>query len=578
MAYVSTPGEIPPFNGAFNIALQGPQGIPGAVGPQGPPGTPGEPGPEGPQGEEGEQGPQGDQGIPGDPGGPPGPEGPAGPAGPTGPEGPASIVPGPPGAPGPAGPAGATGPQGPAGVPDPELIGDTVAGLLVAGSNITLTYDDPGNKLTIASTGGSGGGGLTVSDTPPANPTDGMLWWESDTCRLYVRYNDGVGPAQWVEAVAVPNIDTSGFVMRSGDAMTGHLSLPTTPAAANAVRKDYVDAAITAYAAPFDAMAYSGMQINGNFEVSQEFGTTGGTGSGRSFCDGWRCAYGGTMIMTSGIGASGMPDKPVIGYIYASTAQASLATDSYAAITTTIEGYRAARLAWGTASARPITIGFWSQHTRVGTYCLSIRNPDASRSYVATYTQNVINAPEWKTITIPGCTDGVWGYTNGAAMTLFFMAAAGTAYNAPAANTWGAGYLSVAGQVNNVQAVNDTLRLMGVVILHGTQAPTAAQAPLIMRPYDQELLTCQRYWQLADMSMRCHFAAGNQVLTQIVPTINKRSAATFTVRSAGTLSANLANVTITHDLTDAIAMGMTNTAAAGDCYCLQRIYNVDARL
>ena len=36
--------------------------------------------------------------------------------------------------------------------PDPETIDDRVAGLLKAGSNIVLTYDDVGNALTIAST------------------------------------------------------------------------------------------------------------------------------------------------------------------------------------------------------------------------------------------------------------------------------------------------------------------------------------------------------------------------------------------------------------------------------------------
>jgi len=80
---------------------------------------------------------------------------------------------------------------------------------------------------------GSGGGGLTISDTPPGTPTDGMLWWESDTGKLYVRYNDGVGAAQWVEAVAVPQIDTSSFTTK------------TYVDAADALKADktYVDAA-----------------------------------------------------------------------------------------------------------------------------------------------------------------------------------------------------------------------------------------------------------------------------------------------------------------------------------------------
>lgn len=38
-----------------------------------------------------------------------------------------------------------------------ELVDDRVATLLVAGSNITLTYNDASNTLTIAASGGSGG-------------------------------------------------------------------------------------------------------------------------------------------------------------------------------------------------------------------------------------------------------------------------------------------------------------------------------------------------------------------------------------------------------------------------------------
>jgi hypothetical protein len=48
--------------------------------------------------------------------------------------------------------------------------------------------------------------------------------------------------------------DTS-LVAKAGDTMTGHLTLPTGPAAANAVRKDYVDAAVAAVPVPPAATA-----------------------------------------------------------------------------------------------------------------------------------------------------------------------------------------------------------------------------------------------------------------------------------------------------------------------------------
>ena len=45
--------------------------------------------------------------------------------------------------------------------------------------------------ISAPSSGGSGGASITVSDTPPPNPTQGALWWESVNGQMYVFYNDG---------------------------------------------------------------------------------------------------------------------------------------------------------------------------------------------------------------------------------------------------------------------------------------------------------------------------------------------------------------------------------------------------
>ena len=96
---------------------------------------------------------------------PPGPAGPPGSAGPPGPTG-GSGPPGPTGGDGPPGPPGPTptGPPGPAGPP-----------------------------------GSGGGASVTTSDTPPANPSDGDLWWDSQNGRLLVYYQDA-NSSQWVDA------------------------------------------------------------------------------------------------------------------------------------------------------------------------------------------------------------------------------------------------------------------------------------------------------------------------------------------------------------------------------------------
>lgn len=44
-----------------------------------------------------------------------------------------------------------------------EAVDDRVAALLVAGSNVTLTYNDAANTLTVAASGGGGGGNPAIS-------------------------------------------------------------------------------------------------------------------------------------------------------------------------------------------------------------------------------------------------------------------------------------------------------------------------------------------------------------------------------------------------------------------------------
>jgi len=84
---------------------------------------------------------------------------------------------------------------------------------------------------------------LIISDAPPATPLDSAMWWDSDTGTLYVRYNDGAGAPQWVQAVAVPAIDTSAFLVKAGDTMIGDLTLKGNPTVAlHATPKQYVDA------------------------------------------------------------------------------------------------------------------------------------------------------------------------------------------------------------------------------------------------------------------------------------------------------------------------------------------------
>ena len=85
----------------------------------------------------------------------------------------------------------------------------TTSGSLTAGgltypttngtSGQVLTSDGSGNVTwTTVSGGGGGGANVTISDTAPGSASVGDLWWESDTGRLKIRYQD-TDSTQWVD-------------------------------------------------------------------------------------------------------------------------------------------------------------------------------------------------------------------------------------------------------------------------------------------------------------------------------------------------------------------------------------------
>lgn len=254
------------------------------------------------------------------------------------------------------------------------------------------------------------------------------------------------------------------------------------------------------YAAPFDAMSYSGMQINGSCEVSQERGSTGFTQvSGTTYyaVDGWtvQTTSGGTLVM----GCTPQHTVAPVGYQYsiclqAQTGKAVLGASDSIVLMHNIEGYRLARLAWGTASAQPITIGFWVCALQgPGTMAVTIRN---GSPYDRTYITNVaINstAYEYKTITVPGDTAGTWAKANGLGLQVMFCFGAGSSYQS-APGVWTNGGFATSSTTNFMGATSNAVFVTGLVVLPGIEAPSATRSSLIMRPYDQELVTCCRYF------------------------------------------------------------------------------------
>ena len=328
------------------------------------------------------------------------------------------------------------------------------------------------------SSGGSAS--VLVSDTPPVDAADNSLWWESDSGLLFIRYNDGVDSPQWV--LASPSASTVPAVRY--DAAQSLSATQQTQARQNI------------YAAPFDALAYNGMQFNGSMEVNQEYGVTGTTlaNAQKYIADGFMCAIvGGAFTIYGSNPIGSLPGFQNAVYLNVTTANALTAGD-YQCILHPIEGYRWARLFWGAAQAQPVTISFWVYATVSGTMAVGVRNAATNRNYRVDV--SVSNAGwQYRTVTIPGCPDGTWDKTNGVGATIIFGFGAGSGLKGPA-DTWAtSNLLGTTATTNFCGTIGNQIYLTGVTVLPGTQAPTAAQSPYIMRPYDQELVTCQRYWE-----------------------------------------------------------------------------------
>ena len=155
-----------------------------------------------------------------------------------------------------------------------------------------------------------------------------------------------------------------------------------------------------------------------------------------------------------------------------------------------IEGFNIADLAWGTASASPVTLSFWVRSSLTGAFGGFLSNSGSTRVYPFTYTINSANTWEQKTITIAGDTTGTWLTNNAQGIQLAFALGAGSNFNG-AAGAWNAGSGFVpSGSVSLVGTSGATFYITGVQLEKGSTATS-----FDYRPYGTELALCQRYYQ-----------------------------------------------------------------------------------
>ena len=161
-----------------------------------------------------------------------------------------------------------------------------------------------------------------------------------------------------------------------------------------------------------------------------------------------------------------------------------------------IEGNNIADLAWGTASAVPVTVSVWVKSSIAGTYSGFLINSAEDRSYVGTFTVNAANTWEQKSFTVPGDTTGTWLTNNGNGIRFGFDLGSGSNFQGTA-NAWNTGWKQrTSGTVNFCQTAGATFQFTGVQLEAGTVA-----SPFERRDYGRELMMCQRYYSQSTLAL-----------------------------------------------------------------------------
>lgn len=333
---------------------------------------------------------------------------------------------------------------------------------------------------------------------------------------------------------------------------------------------------------PFDAMRDNNLAINGAMDVSQINGTTAVTVNSSYVVDQWLVAWpaaSGSFQAQQAAGGlnNGIPNCLVL---HANTGAGSYGATDGAYFVQPIEGYRWAKLNYGSASGgQQVTIGFWVQASVTGTGTVSIRNTGGARSYLANFTVSAAGSWQWVAVTIPPDTTGTWNTTNGIGAYVSLCFGVGSTYTGTASAWQSANVLGTAATTNFFATAGNQVAITGVVVLPGTQAPSAAGSPFCMRSFDTELLLCQRYYSVAYGSGRFTATAISQSgETPLNYPVQMRATPTITLGTPGLVLNQTSGYPQAQSPNNQSARFIVASNAAGDCYALMTPAKCDARM
>ena len=263
-------------------------------------------------------------------------------------------------------------------------------------------------------------------------------------------------------------------------------SIAGTGASSAAITIDASDGTATG---KFTNIPSRNLIINGDQTISQRVVATETTPANGDYClDRWKAglAQAGKWKYQQ---VTESPDEFTKSIVLTSTSAYTPTSDDHFFLEQLIEGYNAAHLAYGTASAKTTTLSFWIKSSiGTGTYGGALSNSAGDRSYVWAVS---VTGTGWQrvNVVIPGDTSGTWVKDTGIGLKVRFNLGNAGTWSATA-GSWGAG--NKTGNSANVHLVATsaaTLHITGVQLEVGDVA-----TEFEFKRFNDDLRACQRYY------------------------------------------------------------------------------------
>ena len=299
-----------------------------------------------------------------------------------------------------------------------------------------------------------------------------------------------------------------------------------------------------------DTLSFRNLIINGDCQINQRHGVgghvTGLTNGAADYgADRWQIKItnpsGGTWAFNhtdTSYEAGGF--RRSVQLALTGGAQATSAAETMIYIRHTVEAKNAVRLAWGTGSAKQLTLSFWMNCNVAGDGQVNIQHGDGSKRVSGTYTYSSAGSWQKQTITFPASAEEV-NNDEGVGFRVEWVICAGadaktgsvqTSWATPAEGDRGAGQT-----INIATTVGHKFAITGVQLEEGATATEFERLD-----YGTNLAQCQRYYEsiyLSSYSVCGQAWSGSNALASGWFRVEKRANPSITLPTVGQGSGNI---------------------------------------